>query len=369
MIPGGEELAIITLNTAEGIGWHTYSKLVERFGSAQAVIDAPAAEIASTGGVGVRKAAAIKAAAAGGLGEEEQRLASKHGISVITHRSDGFPKALAHIPDPPMVLYVRGELRPQDAVALAFVGSRSATLYGLKATGRLAGQAARVGFTIVSGLARGIDRAAHEAALLAGGRTIGVTGSGLLELYPPDAADIVDRIAASGAVVSEFPLRYPPLKQHFPRRNRIISGVSLGVVVVEAARRSGSLITARHAMEQGREVFAVPGPIDSPNSFGPNHLIRDGAKLVTDLADITSELGVLEDAVSAGGDEPVKDLRSISLNDIERRVFEALDREPVSVDDIIDKTELDAAAVSSTLLILEMKRLVTQLSGKRFAKS
>jgi len=369
MTLGPEERAIVALNLAEGIGWHTYSRLLERFGSAQAVLGAPHGQLESVEGVGPRKAAAIRAAAAGGAVDEEIALAVKHGISIATHTSQNFPKPLTHIPDPPLVLYVRGEIRPADAVALAFVGSRSASLYGLRSTGRLAGQAARAGFTIVSGLARGIDRAAHEAALVAGGRTIGVTGSGLLELYPPDAADLVDRAAASGAVVSEFPLKFPPLRQHFPRRNRIISGLSLGVVVVEAARRSGSLITAKHAMEQGREVFAVPGPIDSAGSFGPNRLIKDGAKLVTDLADITSELGVLEDAVTLADAGEVTDLRSIALNDVERQVFGALDREPMCVDDIIAKTHLDAAAVSATLLILEMKRLVTQLSGKRFAKS
>jgi DNA processing protein len=364
-----DERAVVALNLAEGIGWHTYAALVERFGPAPAVLAASTAALESVPGVGPRRAAAIKLASVSSALDDELALAEKHGIAVIPHTNAAFPKALANIPDPPIVLYVKGSLVPQDAVALAFVGSRRASLYGLRATARLAGQAARAGFTIVSGLARGIDRAAHEAALLCDGRTIGVAGSGLLELYPPDAADLVDKIASSGAVVSEFPLKFPPLRQHFPRRNRIISGLSLGVVVVEAASRSGSLITAKHAMEQGREVFAVPGPVDSPGSFGPHRLIRDGAKLVADLADITAELGVLEDSVSLAGADEITDLRSVSLNDLERRIFQALDREPVSVDDIISKTGLEASAVSATLLILEMKRLVTQLSGKRFAKS
>jgi len=223
-----EGRAVVALALAEGIGWRTYSRLLETFGSAEKVLAAPAAVLEAVAGVGPKRAGAIKVIVAAGAAEEEIALAESHGISIITHASEDFPKPLLHIPDPPLVLYVKGELRAQDAVALAFVGSRHASLYGLRAAGRLAGQAARAGFTIISGLARGIDRAAHEAALLAGGRTIGVTGSGLLDLYPPDAADLVERIAGHGAVVSEFPLRFPPLREHFPRRNRIISGMSLG---------------------------------------------------------------------------------------------------------------------------------------------
>ena len=296
-------------------------------------------------------------------------MAAASGIAVVPHTSPAYPKSLLHIPDPPLVLYVKGEMAQGDAVALAFVGSRRASLYGLRSARKLAGQAARAGFTVVSGLARGIDRAAHEAALEVGGRTIGVAGSGLLELYPEDAGELVLAIAKSGAVMSEFPLKFPPLRENFPRRNRIISGLSLGVVVVEAAKRSGSLITARHAAEQGREVFAVPGPIDSPASFGPNHLIQEGAKLVMDLSDVTSELGVLEDQVDLPGAPDTKDLRAVSLNAVERCIFEKLDREPLGIEDIIATSGLDASTVNATLMILEMKRLVTQISGKRFAKS
>jgi len=369
MTPDDQTRAIVALNLAEGIGWRTYSRLVERFGTPQAVIDASMADLRSVEGVGQVRAAAIKKAAGAGLVDEELSLASENGFDILTHTSDSYPKALKHIPDPPLVLYVKGHMTPEDAIALAFVGSRRASLYGLRATKKLAGQAARAGFTVISGLARGIDQAAHEAALEVGGRTIAVAGSGLLELYPEDAAELMLKIVEHGAVLSEFPLKFPPRRESFPRRNRIISGMSLGVVVVEAAMRSGSLITARHATEQGREVFAVPGPIDSPGSFGPNRLIKDGAKLVTDLGDITAELGVLEEQVDLPGAEDVSDLRAVSLNSAERAVFEALDREPVSIDHIIESTGLEASIVSSTLMILEMKRLVTQISGNRFAKS
>lgn len=369
MTLSGADRAILTMNLAEGIGWRTYTRLVERFGGAEAAVSAGVADLETVSGVGRVRAESLRKAHAGGAVDFEISSAADNCIDIISHTSDGYPAALKQIPDPPLVLYVKGRLLAEDAVALAFVGSRRASLYGLRATGRLAGQAARAGFTIVSGLARGIDRAAHEAALECGGRTIGVMGSGLLNLYPTDALDLTLKITDHGAIVSEFPLTFPSRRENFPRRNRIISGLSLGVVVVEAARRSGSLITARHAAEQGREVFAVPGPIDSPGSFGPNGLIRDGAKLVADLADITSDLGVLEEAVALAGVENLKDLRAATLNGVERTIFDALDREPVSVDDIIERTGLEPSVVSSTLLILEMKRLVTQLSGNRFAKS
>ncbi len=361
--------ALVALNLADGIGWRTYEALIEHFGTVEEVAEASAAELGKVKGVGGKKAASLRSVIQSGEAAAEVERAGENGIRIVGHTSEDYPAALRHIPDPPLVLYVKGELREQDAVALAFVGSRRASIYGLRSAGSLAGQAARAGFTIVSGLARGIDQAAHEAALTAGGRTIGVVGSGLLDLYPAEAGELVMRICESGAVVSEFPLTFPPFKENFPRRNRIISGLSLGVVVVEAARRSGSLITARHAGEQGREVFAVPGQIGSAASFGTNTLIQDGAKLVLGLSDITEELGVLESPVEMAGVENVKDLRAVSLNGVEKQVFEAVDSDGVGVEDVISKTGLAASTVSSTLLILEMKRLVRQLSGKRFTKA
>jgi len=368
-VSGGAERALVALNLAGGVGAAAYRRLVEHFGSAEAAASAPAAELQSVKGIGPAKAAALRSAVQSGAVDEEIERAAAHGIDIVTQGDRRYPAALMHIADPPLVLYVKGNLLPEDAIALAFVGSRRATMYGLRAASRLAGQAARAGFTIVSGLARGIDQAAHKGALEVGGRTIGVVGSGLLDLYPSGSQELVDRIAGSGAVLSEFPLEFPAAKGNFPRRNRIISGLSLGVVVVEAARHSGSLITARHAAEQGREVFAVPGQIGSPSSVGTNKLIQDGAKLVLDLSDITDELGVLDTPVDLPGVGEVSDLREVSLNDVERTVYEAVDSQGASVEDIIGKTGLGAATVSSTLLILEMKRLVRQLSGKRFVKS
>lgn len=361
--------ALIAMNLAGGIGAVAYQRLVEHFGSPEAAAEAPARELQSARGIGPGKAAALRSAIQSGAVEEEMERAAANGIAILTRNSPDYPKPLTHISDPPLVLYVRGALEPEDAIALAFVGSRRATMYGLKAARNLAGQAARAGFTIVSGLARGIDQAAHKGALEVGGRTVAVVGAGLLNPYPSDAEELIAKIAASGAVVSEFPLEFAAAKGNFPRRNRIISGLSLGVVVVEAAQRSGSLITARHAGEQGREVFAVPGQMGSTSSVGTNKLIQDGAKLVLDLSDITEELGVLDAPVDLPGVGAISDLREVSLNDVERCVYEAVDSAGVSVEDIITKTGLGAATVSSTLLILEMKRLVTQLSGKRFVKS
>ncbi len=360
--------ALVAINLSGGIGWTIYERLLERFGTPEGILAAAASDLQNVKGLGAAGAAALRNAVETGTVDEELRRAEERNITILPHTGDDYPAALKRIPTPPLVLYVKGELRKTDAVALAFVGSRRASIYGLRAARHLAGQAAAAGFTVISGLARGIDQAAHRAALEAGGRTIGVVGSGLSAIYPAGFEDLVGQIAASGAVVSEFPLTFGPLKGNFPRRNRIISGLSLGVVVVEAARRSGSLITARHAAEQGKEVFAVPGQIGSASSFGANKLIQDGAKLVLDLADITTELGVLDAPVDLPGMEAVEDLRSMSLNDVERRVFDAVDNNGVSGEDIIAKTELAAQTVSSTLLILEMKRLVRQLSGNRFAK-
>ncbi|MCD6404667.1 MAG: DNA-processing protein DprA [Planctomycetes bacterium] len=360
--------ALVAINLSGGIGWTIYGRLLERFGTPEGILGAPAGQLQEVRALGAARAAALHNVIETGAVDDELKCAEEHNITILPHTGDDYPAALRHIPTPPLILYVQGELRKTDAVALAFVGSRRASIYGLKAARRLAGQAAAAGFTVVSGLARGIDQAAHRAALEVGGRTIGVVGSGLSVIYPAGSEKLVSQIAASGAVVSEFPLTFGPLKGNFPRRNRIISGLSLGVVVVEAARRSGSLITARHAGEQGKEVFAVPGQIGSASSFGANRLIQDGAKLVLDLADITTELGVLDAPVDLPGMEAVEDLRSMSLNDVERRVFNAVDEKGVSVEDVIVGTELAAQTVSSTLLILEMKRLVRQLSGNRFAK-
>src|SRR5208282_2084187 len=248
----------------------------------------------------------------------------------------------------PALLYARGAFEPRDQLAIALVGSRRCTSYGMRIAERLASSLARTGFTIVSGLARGIDAAAHQGALKAGGRTIAVLANGLAQIYPPEHAELSMEVARNGVLLSELPMRQGPLAGLFPQRNRIISGLCLGVVVVEAAPRSGSLSTAHHAMEQNREVFAVPGPVDSLASRGCHRLIRDGAR---------------------PDETPVRHPAELCLSDQERSLLGQLDNHPVGVDELITRTSLTASQVLATLSVLELKRLVLRLPGHQFVRA
>jgi DNA processing protein len=255
-------------------------------------------------------------------------------------------------------------LRPNDALAVGIVGTRHGTQYGLRQAERLAGSLARAGFTIVSGLARGIDAAAHRGALAAGGRTIAVLASGVMNIYPPEHDTLADEVAACGALVSESPPRSEPLAGTFPQRNRIISGLSLGIVVVEAAERSGALITARHAMEQGREVFAVPGNVDTRASRGCHQLIRDGARLVESADDVLEELGPLVEAAPRDDDQKkIHHPAELLLNELEEQVLAEVGGEATSIDQIVSDSGLPVSQVLSTLSVLEMRRLIRRLSG------
>jgi len=288
---------------------------------------------------------------------------------IIALADERYPELLRAIPDPPAVLYCDGVPEPGDRQAVAIVGSRQATPYGLRVTDALAGELSALGFTIVSGFARGIDAAAHRAALATGGRTIAVLGCGLDVDYPPGHASLHAEIAASGAVLTEFIAGTPPRATNFPRRNRIISGLALGVVVVEAAEDSGSLITARLALEQGREVFAVPGPVDASTSRGPHGLIKQGAKLVETVDDIVEEL--LPQIERPEG--PVKSSRKIlptpdlpNLSTEERLVFDQMSREPLHLDELTERSRLTSAEAAGILLGLELKGVVRQLPGQRY---
>jgi DNA processing protein len=261
------------------------------------------------------------------------------------------------------VIFVRGELRPNDALAVGIVGTRHATPYGLRQAERLASALSRAGLTIISGLARGIDAAAHRGALAAGGRTIAVLASGVLTIYPPEHAKLADEVAVGGALVSESPPGVEPLAGMFPQRNRLISGLSLGVIVVEAAERSGALITARHAMEQGREVFAVPGNVDSRTSRGCHRLLRDGAKLVESADDVLEELGPLVEAAPRDDGQVIHHPAELLLNEPEQQVLAAIAMEATSIDQIVADTGLSVPQVLSTLSVLEMRRLIRRLSG------
>jgi DNA processing protein len=308
------------------------------------------------------------------------------GVATLVLADEHYPAWLRTIPDPPPVLYCDGSLEPGDRQAVAIVGSRQATPYGLRVTDALARELSRLGFTIVSGFARGIDAAAHRAALASGGRTVAVLGCGLDVDYPSGHASLRTEIAGSGAVLTEFAPDTAPFATNFPRRNRIISGLALGVVVVEAAEDSGSLITARLALEQGREVFAVPGPIDAPTSRGPHGLLKQGAKLVETVNDIVEELlPQLETmrtplidplhlksngcpgfvATGAGGRRPFAP-KPPDLSPEEQVVFRVIGREPRHLDDLTEQSRLSAAEVARILLGLELKALVHQLPGQQY---
>jgi DNA processing protein len=300
--------------------------------------------------------------------EEEIALCREHGVTILTDADPGYPAVLREIHDPPGVLFVRGELKPQDGLAIGIVGTRHPTQYGLRQAERLAASLSRAGLTIISGLARGIDGAAHRGALGAGGRTLAVLASGVLNIYPPEHDKLAAEVAARGALLSEAPPRGEPLAGAFPQRNRLISGMSLGVIVVEAGDRSGALITARHAMEQGREVFAVPGRIEDRASRGCHRLIRDGAKLIESADDVLEELGPLFKATPREDGQIVHHPAELLLNEIEQQVLAVIGSDATLIDEIVAATGLAVPQVLATLSVLEVRRVIRRLSGTRVAR-
>lgn len=366
--------AYIALNMVDGVGPIRVRALRDRFGEAQAILEASKAELMQVEGVGEEVARSITGwREKVDLDAELQRI-EKAGVSVVCRDDPEYPKHLREIYDPPLVLYVKGKLTERDGLAIAVVGSRRTTLYGQDMARKLAFQLARVGVTVVSGLARGIDTAAHNGALQAKGRTVAVIGCGIDVMYPAENKKLADEIVEKGgAVVTEFPFGVQPDRQNFPMRNRIISGWSLGVVVVEANVKSGALITANQAGEQGRQVFAVPGRADSILSKGANKLIKDGAKLTEDVEDILSEFEYLlpktatesaEPGLESSGTKP-----ALQLSELEEKVMAQIGNEEVAIDEIIRASGLTTACVSATLLALEMKRLVRQLPGKQYVRN
>jgi DNA processing protein len=366
--------AYIALNMVDGVGPVRVRALRDRFGEAQAILAASKAELMQVEGVGEEVARSITSwREKVDLDAELQRI-EKSGVRVVCRDDPEYPKLLREIYDPPLVLYVKGTLTERDALAIAVVGSRRTTLYGQDMARKLAFQLARVGVTVVSGLARGIDTSAHNGALQAKGRTVAVIGCGIDVMYPAENKKLADEIVEKGgAVVTEFPFGVQPDRQNFPMRNRIISGWSLGVVVVEANVKSGALITANQAGEQGRQVFAVPGRADSILSKGANKLIKDGAKLTEDVEDILSEFEYLlpkmatdpaEPGLESDGTKP-----ALQLSQLEEKVMAQIGNEEVAIDEIIRASGLTTACVSATLLALEMKRLVRQLPGKQYVRN
>jgi DNA processing protein len=356
--------ACIALNMIPQMGPVRLRRLLDAFGSAEKILLARTDQLAAIDGVPRALAENISRWQEFADPAAELKKAADLGAHVITAEDDEYPSALREIHDPPIVLYVRGHLTERDRNAVAVVGSRKATHYATESAKKLSFQMAYAGLTVASGLARGIDTAAHQGALAAKGRTIAVIGSGLGELYPPENAELADRIAASGAVVSEFPIDTKPDRQTFPIRNRIVTGLSFGVLVVEAGANSGALISANMAAEQGRTLYAVPGRIDAPSALGSNRLIQQGAKLVITVDDILDDLPlVFREKPDLPAAAP-----AVDLTPDQQKILEAIGTEETSLDSVIATSGLTAAVVSSTLLALEIRRLVKQLPGKRFVK-
>jgi len=361
----------------EGLGVRGAHKLVEHFGSPQAAYMASLTELEGCG-LPARVAQAVFAQVGLKDAEKEIEAATKADCQLVTLASANYPPLLKQIPDPPLVLYVRGDVEALSLHAVAIVGTRRPTAYGSSVAHRLAGDLAQRGLVIVSGLARGIDSAGHRGALEAKGKTVAVQGRGMDGIYPAENKHLAEKIQEAGAIISEFPLGTGPLPENFPIRNRIISGLALGVVVVEAAEYSGSLITSRLASEQNREVFAVPGNITSAQSFAPNHLIKQGAKLVDQWMDVIEEFpaeirmqllppaDASEDAMAAPGKES---LFETSLTPDQKAVFAVLRcDEALFVDSIIGLAQLPQPRVLGVLLELEMSGLIRQLPGKNFIR-
>jgi DNA processing protein len=359
--------ACIALNMLPTVGPVRLRKLLEIFEEPQRVLAAKRSELRAAEGIGNEVADQIANwESIVDLAAELDQI-REFDATVITQESPSYPKSLREIHAPPIVLYVWGELQERDHHAIGIIGARRTTHYGTESAKKLAYQLAYAGLTVISGLARGIDTAAHQGALAAKGRTIAVIGSGLSKLYPPENRGLAEKIrGGNGAIVSEFSMEIEPDRQTFPMRNRIIAGWSHGVLVVEAGLNSGALITASQALEQGRSVYAVPGHINAPSALGSNRLIQQGAKLVMDARDILDDLQILLPETKPSPEAAARTLPALS--DEELRVYDAIESTETAIDDISRKCLLPSATVSSALLRLELKRLVKQLPGKYFVK-
>jgi len=354
--------AAVALNTIDGFRALLLHQALAACGTPLGIVErARKGTLPVLKGLGPALTAAVRRLDAGPLWEKEEERARRLGAKIVTAWDDDYPGMLRQIPDPPLVLYVRGTLLGCDRDAVALVGSRTATEYGRITAGKIGRDLALRGVTVVSGMARGIDTAAHRGALEGGGRTIAVLGTGIDRIYPAENRALAQEIAARGALVTEFPFGSRPEKHHFPLRNRVVSGLSLGVVVVEAAERSGALITGALALDQGREVFAVPGNITSPRSIGPNRLLKEGAKAVTAVEDILEEFPRLRN-------RRPREEQEVPLSSDERDLLATVGREPISVDDLIRRSTAPANRTLSLIGMLESKGLITQQAGRRYIR-
>ncbi|MBX3423112.1 MAG: DNA-processing protein DprA [Pirellulaceae bacterium] len=356
-------LDYLQLALTAGVGVVLIERLLERFGSPTAVLAASPAQLCEVPGVSVAVSRNIRSPQSRTLAEQTLESCQAGGIDILMPHHDAFPRLLKEIADTPSLLFVRGTLLAQDELSLAIVGTRTASHYGRSQAARFANSLSRAGLTIVSGLARGIDAAAHTGAIEAGGRTIAVLGSGVHDIYPPQHAELAERIVGCGALVSEMPPGTKPKSGMFPRRNRLISGLCIGTLVIEAPERSGALITARLAAEQGRDVFAMPGLVTSPAARGCHKLIRDGAILVQDPEDVIEALGPLAQEVDIGLGQTVRSPRELQLNEQETAVLQSIQLEPTDVNSVIAASGLPVSRVLSTLSVLEMRKLIRRISG------
>lgn len=394
---------ILHLSLIQGVGTKSAHFLIDILGCAEKVLNATPSELEKIEGLSTKLKNSLVQKQLGCPLERELELIQEFGCNVITFYDAAYPPLLKEIDTPPLLLYVRGELKPEDNLSIAIVGSRNAKDYGRRVSYQLAHQLVNRGMTVVSGFAKGIDTCAHRGALEAGGRTIAVLGNGLSLIYPAGNKDLVDKVVESGALISEFPMGMKPMAENFPRRNRIISGLSIGTVVVEASNRSGALITARLASEQGREVFAVPGEIFSELSTGTHSLIDKGAKLISTVDDLIDalpshtirQITSSKPATSQQTNRQVSQVPESTKNETkpinktteetpintapvapppdlttdEKTIYNAIEIPSSHIDTIVRTTELSISQVSSVLLMLELKGVIQQLPGKLFAKT
>ncbi|UCF44148.1 MAG: DNA-processing protein DprA [Planctomycetota bacterium] len=369
----------LRLIRADGVGPTTFAKLLSHFGSVDRALGASVSELTKVDGIGFKTAEQIVRTRNKFDVATELELADKLGVWLITFADDRYPPVLKKIYDPPPVLYIKGTLTASDNLCISIVGSRRCSLYGREQASRFAHLLSSAGFTICSGMARGIDSAAHQGTLSAGGRTIAVQGCGLANIFPPENEKLFQLITESGACISELPLQYEPLSENFPPRNRVIAGLALGTIVVEAGSYSGALITAKAALDNNREVMAVPGKIDSPLSKGAHQLLKQGAKLIDSVEDVTEALGYigeqLQTHTSAAAekatekiDKPLFDASRLKLTEDEKTIYDYLAKEPTHIEQIIAETDLAPGSINAALISLRLKGLIKQLPGNLFLR-
>ena len=366
-------LSWLALTLTHGLAARLAGRLLQKFGSPEGVFRASLTELEACN-LPAPVAQALFQKEGFGRAEKELAAVQKLGCRLINWTEPEYPRTLLEIYDPPVLLYVRGDAQVLNCAAIGIVGTRRPTFYGTQMAERLGRDLAVRGLVIVSGMARGIDALAHKGALSApGGRAVGVLGTGIDVVYPKENKKLYERVLEHGALISEFPLGAHPAPENFPVRNRIVAGIPLGIVVVEGAQYSGSLITSRLAMEFGREVFGVPGNVTQAVSFAPNLLIKQGAKLVTGADDVIEELPTPVRAALVGAMQPEDGQQNLlvaaSLNESERKIYELLSAdEPMPIDDIVERSGLNSSVVLATLFDLEMKGIVRQIPGKQFSK-